>query len=113
VAAGNAHLNAIVICGGLIEHECSVLLRTKQVGLSEAKSGWRCGVVCRRKLPPDFGGDLGHDRESPVSVAADPGSRSKSDQLHASRQKALLFPSAVSWRRADAGLANKSRSSGN
>jgi hypothetical protein len=29
IAAGNAHASAIVICGGLIEHERFVLLRTK------------------------------------------------------------------------------------
>jgi hypothetical protein len=35
VAAGNAHLCASVMCGDLIEHERSVLLRTKLVARIE------------------------------------------------------------------------------
>jgi hypothetical protein len=43
VAAGNAHLSAIVICGGLIEHERFVLLRTKVVD----STGFRGPPTCR------------------------------------------------------------------
>jgi hypothetical protein len=66
VAAGNAHLSAIVICGGLIEHECRVLLRKKQVARIErseielALRGWSIVATSRRTRRRD----VGHDRES-------------------------------------------------
>jgi hypothetical protein len=51
VAAGNAHLNVSVICGGLIEHERFVLLRTKQLVQVERSE---IGLALRvsRNLPP-------------------------------------------------------------
>jgi hypothetical protein len=58
VAAGNAHLRASVICGGLIEHERFVLLRTKQlIRVEQSEIGLAFRIS--RNLPSAPAG-LGH-----------------------------------------------------
>jgi hypothetical protein len=116
VAAGNAHLSAIVICGGLIEHERSVLLCTKQIARIERSE---IALALRDSLSSQPAAGLGGRssatiEKAPASVAADP-------DLAVIRAAAgmLLAKSAVisvscelpaRWRR---GLANKSRLSRN
>jgi hypothetical protein len=58
VAAGNAHLSVSVICGGLIEHERFVLLRTKQLVRVE-RSEIGLAFQVSRNLPSAPAG-LGH-----------------------------------------------------
>lgn len=110
MAAGNAHLSASVICGGLIEHERSVLLRTKQVvGIERSEIG--LALQAGRNRPAGLGGTIEKARRASLSIL---GLAVIGLPAAGFSPKALLFPSAVSCRRACAGrLANKSRSSEN